>query len=256
MVGHHPRPELQLLAAKHQLQHEHPAQLLRVPGTGHRESGRPDVAPSLLLQRVFVEPRFQSEVGLDQKPSLLVQLRHPCGNRRTERSGQQGPLCGPVPSVERFRMAQHQGIRHSARLPTGLHGLVQSTARKIPCFSWMSLDGNYTANYSWERGMELEDGTSYGNTINNQRSATINGRFNLETLYNFSSFLKEVNKKFSASERKKAKDKSNREREKAKAQKKKRRKPPPTGRTGKTRTGRTKRTAKRRTTPKVRPTPR
>ena len=67
MVGHHPRPELQLLAAKHQLQHEHPAQLLRVPGTGHRESGRPDVAPSLLLQRVFVEPRFQSEVGLDQK---------------------------------------------------------------------------------------------------------------------------------------------------------------------------------------------
>ena len=49
---------------------------------------------------------------------------------------------------------------------------------KIPCFSWISLDGNYTANYSWERGMELEDGTSYGNTINNQRSATINGRFN------------------------------------------------------------------------------
>ena len=130
MVGHHPRPELQLLAAKHQLQHEHPAQLLRVPGTGHRESGRPDVAPSLLLQRVFVEPRFQSEVGLDQKPSLLVQLRHPCGNRRAERSGQQGSLCRPVPSMERFRMAQHQRIRNSARLPTGLHGLVQSTARK------------------------------------------------------------------------------------------------------------------------------
>ena len=88
---------------------------------------------------------------------------------------------------------------------------------KIPCFSWINLDGNYTAHYSWERGMELEDGSSYGNTINNQRSATLNGRFNMETLYNFSPFLKEVNKKFSVGERRKAKDKSNRERETAKA---------------------------------------
>ena len=111
---------------------------------------------------------------------------------------------------------------------------------KIPCFSWISLDGNYTANYSWERGMELEDGTSYGNTINNQRSATINGRFNLETLYNFSSFLKEVNKKFSASERKKAKDKSNREREKAKAQKEKEKEAAANGKDGQNKDGKDK----------------
>ncbi len=90
---------------------------------------------------------------------------------------------------------------------------------KIPCFAWMSLDGNYSANYSWERGMELEDGTSYGNTINNQRSVTVNGRFNFETLYNMSSFLKEVNRKFSASERKKAKDQSVREKNAEKARK-------------------------------------
>lgn len=88
---------------------------------------------------------------------------------------------------------------------------------KIPCFSWMSLDGNYTANYSWNKGMEVEDGTNYGNTINNQRSITVNGKFNMETLYNMSSYLKEVNKKFSAGERKKAKDKSNREKTQAKA---------------------------------------
>ncbi len=92
---------------------------------------------------------------------------------------------------------------------------------KIPCFAWMSADGTYTANYSWERGTELEDGTTYGNTINNQRSATVNGRFNLETLYNLSPFLREVNKKFSASEMKKAKDKNTREKAKAKAQKEK-----------------------------------
>lgn len=92
---------------------------------------------------------------------------------------------------------------------------------KIPALTWMSIDGNYTANYSWQRGMDLEDGVNYGNTVNNQRSATLNGRFNLETLYNLSSFLKEVNKKFSVSEMKKAKDKSNREKAQAKAQKKK-----------------------------------
>ena len=90
---------------------------------------------------------------------------------------------------------------------------------KIPCFAWMTLDGNYTANYSWQRGMELEDGSSYGNTINNQRSVTLNGRLNFETLYNFSPFLKSVNRKFSAAERKKAKDKSNREKAAEKARK-------------------------------------
>ena len=88
---------------------------------------------------------------------------------------------------------------------------------KIPCFSWIDLDGNYSANYSWNKGMELEDGSNYGNTINNQRSMTINGKFNFETLYNMSSYLKEVNKKFSAGERKKAKDKSNREKAQVKA---------------------------------------
>ena len=90
---------------------------------------------------------------------------------------------------------------------------------KIPALSWIAMDGNYTANYSWQRGMELEDGLTYGNTINNQRSVTINGRFNFETLYNFSPFLKNVNRKFSTAERKKAKDKSNREKAAEKARK-------------------------------------
>lgn len=92
---------------------------------------------------------------------------------------------------------------------------------KIPCFAWISADGNYTANYSWNRGAELEDGSTYGNTITNQRSVTLNGRFNMETLYNNSTFLKEVNKKFSASERNKAKNKSVQEKAKAKAAEKK-----------------------------------
>ena len=92
---------------------------------------------------------------------------------------------------------------------------------KFPCFSWITADGSYTANYSWERGTEDEDGTSYGNTINNQRTTEVSGKFNLETLYNMSPFLKEINKKFSASEMKKAKEKSNREYAKEKERKEK-----------------------------------
>lgn len=92
---------------------------------------------------------------------------------------------------------------------------------KIPCLTWMTMDGSYNANYSWNRGAELEDGANYGNTITNQRSVTVNGRFNMETLYNYSPFLKEVNKKYSASERNKAKTKSVQEKAKAKAAEKK-----------------------------------
>lgn len=82
---------------------------------------------------------------------------------------------------------------------------------KIPALKWMTLDGNYNATYAWNRGMELEDGSTYGNTINNQRQVTATSRLNLESLYNLSPYLKEVNKKYSSSERRKAKDKSNRE---------------------------------------------
>lgn len=99
---------------------------------------------------------------------------------------------------------------------------------KLPCLTWISLDGSYTANYTWNRGMELEDGTSYGNTINNQRSVNINGRFNLETFYNYFPFLKEVNKKYSAGGRKQSSsDKlkaASRKQQKAKEEEEKKRK--------------------------------
>ena len=51
-------------------------------------------------------------------------------------------------------------------------------------------------SYSWERGTEDEDGVSYGNTINTNRSLNINGTFNLVKLYNHVPFLKKVNQKF------------------------------------------------------------
>ena len=70
---------------------------------------------------------------------------------------------------------------------------------KIPATDWLSADGTYQGTYSWRRGAELEDGSTLGNNIQTQRSININGKINLETLYNHSNFLKEANKRFSAS---------------------------------------------------------
>ena len=70
---------------------------------------------------------------------------------------------------------------------------------KLPVFDWVKSDLSYTANYSWVRGAELEDGSTLGNTITNNSNFNINGSFNMETLYNHSPFLKKVNERFKKS---------------------------------------------------------
>ncbi|MDE7089897.1 MAG: cell surface protein SprA, partial [Prevotella sp.] len=67
---------------------------------------------------------------------------------------------------------------------------------KLPIFDWLKADGNYSATYSWLRGTELDDGTSLGNTISNNRTINVNGALNLETLYNHLPFLKKTNERF------------------------------------------------------------
>ena len=66
----------------------------------------------------------------------------------------------------------------------------------LPIFDWVNADANYNATYSWNKGTEDEDGVSYGNTINTNRSLNLNGTFNLVKLYNHVPFLKKVNQKF------------------------------------------------------------
>ncbi len=67
---------------------------------------------------------------------------------------------------------------------------------KLPIFDWAKMDASYNATYSWLRGTELDDGTSLGNTIKNNRNVQLNGNFNLETLYNHIPFLKKANERF------------------------------------------------------------
>ena len=75
---------------------------------------------------------------------------------------------------------------------------------KLPVFDWIKSDASYTANYSWVRGTEMEDGTSLGNTITNNRNLNVNGALNMETLYNHSPFLKKVNERFKKAPTKKS----------------------------------------------------
>ena len=92
---------------------------------------------------------------------------------------------------------------------------------KIPATDWISVDGTYQATYGWKRGAEYEDGSSLGNNINNQRSINVNGKLNMETLYNHSTFLKEANKRFSTSTIKSEGKKKDQAKQKEKEAKKK-----------------------------------
>ena len=70
---------------------------------------------------------------------------------------------------------------------------------KLPAFDWVTADATYNAAYNWTRGADLDDGTSLGNTIANNRSLNGNLRLNFETLYNHVPFLKAANQRFSSS---------------------------------------------------------
>ena len=75
---------------------------------------------------------------------------------------------------------------------------------KIPMFDWITADASYNSTYSWKRGTEMEDGSTLGNTINTQRTLNGDVKLAMETLYNHSNFLKEANKRFTASKAKSA----------------------------------------------------
>ena len=71
---------------------------------------------------------------------------------------------------------------------------------KISFLDFLTANASYNSVYNWERGTVLED-VETGNTISNQSSYTIDGRFNLETLYNKVPYLKAINNRFSSSSR-------------------------------------------------------
>lgn len=69
--------------------------------------------------------------------------------------------------------------------------------QQIPILDWTQATASYNAQYTWDRGADLSDDLEVGNTITNQRQFTIQGGFNLLSLYNKNKFLKQINQKYS-----------------------------------------------------------
>ena len=79
-----------------------------------------------------------------------------------------------------------QSVTASYQLPLNL----------IPIFNWVTADVKYQSSYNWQRGTDLEDGTSLGNTIGMNRLVNFNGTFDMEKLYAHVPFLKKANDRF------------------------------------------------------------
>lgn len=82
---------------------------------------------------------------------------------------------------------------------------------KLPFLDWINANARYSAEYLWDKGAEVEIGeqvSTVGNIATSKRTWNGDVRFNLENLYNKSSYLKDVNKKFSKNNSRNKKDKN------------------------------------------------
>ena len=62
---------------------------------------------------------------------------------------------------------------------------------KLPLTDWITATTKLRGSYDWQRAPLAQ--VNFGNTIQNSRNFSVNGRFNLVTLYNKIDFLKRVN---------------------------------------------------------------
>lgn len=77
-------------------------------------------------------------------------------------------------------------------------GTYRAPFNRIPAIDFITASASYNATYRWDRGATIDD-VNMGNTISNQAAWNIDGRINLEGLYNKNAYLKRVNTRFAAS---------------------------------------------------------
>ena len=75
---------------------------------------------------------------------------------------------------------------------------------QIPILSWITANASYNSTYRWDRGA-IVDEISSGNTIANQTTRSLDGRFNLEQFYGKIPYLKKVDERFSSKSSKRSK---------------------------------------------------
>lgn len=67
---------------------------------------------------------------------------------------------------------------------------------KISYTDWITASAKYKGTYEWQRGTRIDEHTETGGVIQNQSSWQGDLKFNLESLYNKSKYLKKVNDRF------------------------------------------------------------
>lgn len=88
---------------------------------------------------------------------------------------------------------------------------------KIPYLDWITANAQYSADYNWQRGVTLDLNESNSADLNiamSKRNWSGDTRMNLETLYNKSDYLKNINKKFNSRKPNSTKKKKEEEKEK------------------------------------------
>lgn len=68
---------------------------------------------------------------------------------------------------------------------------------QIPVLDWLTGSAKYNATYQWDRGATIAD-VSNGNNIANKADFSVDGRLNLEGLFNKVPYLKKVNTRFAS----------------------------------------------------------
>lgn len=86
-------------------------------------------------------------------------------------------------------------------------GQYRAPFNRIPVLDFLSANASYNATYRWDRGATVDD-VNLGNTIANQASWSVDGRINLEGLYNKHAWLKKVNMRFASTVRRNSNSKS------------------------------------------------
>lgn len=80
---------------------------------------------------------------------------------------------------------------------------------KLPFMEWITANAQYSGQYAWDKGaiLVLGEEPATGNIAVSERMWNGDVRFNMETLYNKSTYLKDINKRFSKTTRNAQKNK-------------------------------------------------
>ena len=98
-----------------------------------------------------------------------IPVSYPCWDRRTLYTNQQRPVSRPLQRMERFSVDEYQTLGKPWTIISRSPSRISCRLTKYPFSIGSAQNGTYSATYNWVRGTDLEDGTTLGNTITNNR---------------------------------------------------------------------------------------